>query len=341
MYRVATLLVLAGLVAGCADGRNRPAAVVEDETPPPPPAPSAPVIDSFIVDPDMLPLGYCSILSWETTGADTVSIDNGVVSTDVDGSEQVCPTEDTIYTLTATGPGGTTTAQVTVYVDSEPNPCFPTLINLPTGGADIVQTNRLQGVLDDLTGEENRIVAVTDFVTDDWDTFWEIDADEAEAVAVIVIEIAGFKNGNLFGIYDANDPHNRVQLFDGPDGASDSIVLEVMSNGSVLIDGGTAGAFTSGRFGFYLDSTAFKRGGLFFSDSSLNPEGNDYMVAYQGDGQMSVDPPGEEFGEEVFQLNEFIIGFEDLAPIADRDYEDFVVLISGLFPSPNCDQEAQ
>ena len=58
-------------------------------------------------------------LSWKSTNADKVSIDNGVgiVEPAAGGSIQVTPTATTTFTATATGSCSTPTASVTVTVD--------------------------------------------------------------------------------------------------------------------------------------------------------------------------------------------------------------------------------
>ncbi len=81
------------------------------------------VIDSFTATPDRIAEGGSSVaLSWATTNATAVSI--GAVPADatlpgtfaVDGTATVEPTQTTVYTLTASGPGGPITRTVTVEV---------------------------------------------------------------------------------------------------------------------------------------------------------------------------------------------------------------------------------
>jgi hypothetical protein len=55
-------------------------------------------------------------LSWETTNAESVSIDNGIGNVGVSNSINIFPPSTTTYTLTATGPGGTDIAAVTIKV---------------------------------------------------------------------------------------------------------------------------------------------------------------------------------------------------------------------------------
>lgn len=85
---------------------------------PPPPA-----IVAFGASPAAVPAGDAATLSWEVTGADTLALaDAAGNAVDVSGlpvdagSVDVSPTADTTYVLTATGRGGTETAEVTVTV---------------------------------------------------------------------------------------------------------------------------------------------------------------------------------------------------------------------------------
>jgi hypothetical protein len=75
---------------------------------------------NFSATPDDIATGENSTLVWDTTDADSVTIDNGVGSQPVSGSLVVHPTLTTTYTLTATGPGGTSTSQATVMVTNRP-----------------------------------------------------------------------------------------------------------------------------------------------------------------------------------------------------------------------------
>ncbi len=76
----------------------------------------SPTIDSFSSNPSSLASSGPVTLSWQTTNATSVSI-NGIVQTQVDGSAvfQVGP-NTTTFTLTSSGPNGTSTAQITVNV---------------------------------------------------------------------------------------------------------------------------------------------------------------------------------------------------------------------------------
>ncbi len=76
-----------------------------------------PVIASFAAAPESIPLGGSATLSWNVSGATSVSINNGVGVVTA-SSVSVSPTKTTTYTLTAKNAGGsvTATAKVTVVV---------------------------------------------------------------------------------------------------------------------------------------------------------------------------------------------------------------------------------
>jgi peptidoglycan/xylan/chitin deacetylase (PgdA/CDA1 family) len=82
-------------------------------TPPPPPA--KPIITSFSASPTTVTAGQSSTLSWVTSGATLLVIDNGV-GTVTGTSKSVAPSATTTYMLSAGNSAGTTTATVVVNV---------------------------------------------------------------------------------------------------------------------------------------------------------------------------------------------------------------------------------
>jgi hypothetical protein len=77
---------------------------------------AAPVVSSFTATPSSIYVGQSAVLSWAVTGADTITIDNGVTITGSATSTTVTPAATTTYTLTAKNAAGSTpaTAKVTV-----------------------------------------------------------------------------------------------------------------------------------------------------------------------------------------------------------------------------------
>jgi YVTN family beta-propeller protein len=69
---------------------------------------------TITASPDTIPPGGSSTLTWTAANATSVSIDQGIGNVQLNGSLAVTPAVETIYTITATGNGGTSTASVTV-----------------------------------------------------------------------------------------------------------------------------------------------------------------------------------------------------------------------------------
>jgi hypothetical protein len=75
-----------------------------------------PVIDSFNASPASISAGESSSLSWTVSGANTVSIDQGIGNVALTGTREVTPGVTTIYTLTASNSAGGVTATTQVIV---------------------------------------------------------------------------------------------------------------------------------------------------------------------------------------------------------------------------------
>lgn len=93
---------------------------------------SLPVINQFSASPDNISPGEISKLSWSISNATIITIDNGIGNVALNGERNVTPSETTIYTLTATGPGGSNTATVQIMV----TPLEPPVINSFTATPD-------------------------------------------------------------------------------------------------------------------------------------------------------------------------------------------------------------
>jgi len=81
--------------------------------------PSLPVINSFTADPTSIAAGESSTLSWDVSGATTVTIDQEVEGVDLDpstGTFTVSPNTTTTYTLTANNRAGNSTETFTITV---------------------------------------------------------------------------------------------------------------------------------------------------------------------------------------------------------------------------------
>ncbi|MBC2717662.1 MAG: PASTA domain-containing protein, partial [Desulfobacteraceae bacterium] len=65
-------------------------------------------------------LGGATVLSWSSSFVESCSISSGVGNVEFEGTIQVAPAETTTYIITGTGPGGTATSEITVFVTYPP-----------------------------------------------------------------------------------------------------------------------------------------------------------------------------------------------------------------------------
>ena len=197
----------------------------------------------------------------------------------------------------------------------------------------------LQGVLDGITiGGDSSVDVTTDYLSDIDDSYWSITATGG-SFATMIIELAGFAPGNIFGVYSGTD---YVPLFVGVDSAGDQATLSIMADGSVWTNSNDTGVhkdtgvdFVGNNFGYYLNSSYYADGGLWHSDTNRNSDSSDHMFAYQGTNTDTVEISPWTSGE--WTNNEYILAFEDLdkdAPNADWDYTDMVVMVESVHPVP-------
>jgi hypothetical protein len=85
-------------------------------------------------DPTTIQVGQSSTLTWNSTYADSATIDQGVGQVSTSGSRTVTPSQTTTYTITVTGPGGTAQASATVSVTA---PTQSISITSPSDGATV------------------------------------------------------------------------------------------------------------------------------------------------------------------------------------------------------------
>jgi len=101
-----SLLLLLVFIPGCITFQLPPSAPTPP-TPPTPPVGTPPVIVAFGNNPSTINAGGTSTLLWNVTGANSVSIDQGIGQVDVTGTRVVSPAKSTVYTISATNSAGT------------------------------------------------------------------------------------------------------------------------------------------------------------------------------------------------------------------------------------------
>jgi hypothetical protein len=197
----------------------------------------------------------------------------------------------------------------------------------------------LQGSLNSLLGS-GVVDAGTSCVNDGSDAAWATVGTTGSAS--ILIELAGNASSNTFGVYDLNNPLNRLSIFEGNDTVDSFAVVRLapLANGAWNLSvrernnpddpsGWTQMTVASPAFGFYLGTASQ---GTFFSNTNLNTDGLDHMYAYEG---ANTTFQGGPLAGEVFALQDYILAWEDLrVPGSDRDYQDFVAVVQDIAPVP-------
>jgi peptidoglycan-associated lipoprotein len=177
------LLVVAGCKKKVVAPPPPPPPAPVKESPPPPPTP-APVVSQFSAEPTSIQRGQSSTLRWEVSGSVTsVSIDQGIGTVQNTGNRRVTPTDSITYTLTASGPGGTSTGSATISVGTPP----PAVITPPASRPDPldVQINsKVQDALFDYDKSDIRDDA-RDVLTRDAGAIKGILADFPNAVIIV------------------------------------------------------------------------------------------------------------------------------------------------------------
>ena len=208
-------------------------------------------------------------------------------------------------------------------------------VGLLAGGAmALPSTGALQTELDIRTdGGSSSINVYTDMIDDAYDTAWTHTASN-NAGSTLFLEIADFKDGNSFGVYDLTNSDNRLVLFVGSDNAGDFSSfanLYTTGGGKYANNDGTEATFASGEnFGWYLNVS--DTGQTYFSDTDLNQDKFDHMFAYRGVGDdFSVFNNGTY---KTWTANEYVLAWEDLFNGGDMDFTDFVVMVESVEPVP-------
>lgn len=157
------------------------------------------------------------------------------------------------------------------------------------------------------------------------------------SITTMIIELAGNAGSNRLGIYDPFSTA-RLQLFGGSAStAAQSLLMVGMGAGSSVnftsVNLSTftpqTANFTSNMFGYYLETV----GGTFYSQSQRNANDNDHLVAYKGNGDDVIRLHGSAV-PSFWGVDDLILGWEDLAGLGDKDYDDMVVYVSNVRAVP-------
>lgn len=211
----------------------------------------------------------------------------------------------------------------------------------------------LETIFDNIADDgSNDVNVYTDMFADTGpgsDSTWELTASGG-SFAQVIIEIAAFADGNSFGVYDSTDFTRSEELFAGNAVAGDTVTFglhgavhaDAHAFGEVMINSvGTGTAFAGNSFGYYLDVEGtncpnVSCGQRYYSDTSLNPDNVDHLLAYQGVSSDVLNLPGTLPG--LWTDNEFILAWEGLygpcSGASDCDFTDMVLMVESVQPVP-------
>lgn len=158
---LAGLCLFALLIAVSGGCRKKEAPVAPPESPAP--APKAKPTATISASPTTIQKGKSSTLSWKTTNATNVAINQGIGDVSTNGSRSVSPSSSTTYTINARGAGGTATASARVTVTTPPplptrKPRDPTVEELFTQKVKDIYFNYDQS---DLSNDSQTTLATT------------------------------------------------------------------------------------------------------------------------------------------------------------------------------------
>lgn len=178
---------------------------------PTPPTVLAPDIVQFDADPASIAPGGSSTLRWQVDGATSVVVtdqdDAEIASVAGDGEQAVSPAATTEYTLTATGPGGVSTATTTVTVED----VVPGAPQITSFTAVVVRGSQVQ-------------LAWTATNADAFDVYAVLDGDSTDVVPVALNEVG---SGATVAIPASDRQRLRLIARGGtPPNATREVVLE-------------------------------------------------------------------------------------------------------------------
>lgn len=143
-----------------------------------------PIITNFSAIPATINAGSSTTLTWNLTGANNITLDNGFGDVSNLGFKSVSPTKTTTYTLIANNSGGSTTAKTTITVisfDTQPpttpilisaTPKSPTQVDLTWGASvdnvgvtayQITRNGTIQGLFSGTNYSDTAVVASTTY----------------------------------------------------------------------------------------------------------------------------------------------------------------------------------
>ena len=164
---------------------------------------------SLSANPASVDAGQCTTLTWASTNAAAVEIDQRVGKVDPSGSKQVCPGGSTQYTITATGGSGAVTETVSVTALAARVMTFPEAALFEFGKAELKpegkeQISAYREQAREALGRADQVMITgyTDNVGEDADNF-ALSLQRAEAVRDHLVSLGA--DANKFHVSGAGE----------------------------------------------------------------------------------------------------------------------------------------
>ncbi|MCK6549686.1 pre-peptidase C-terminal domain-containing protein [Myxococcota bacterium] len=282
-----------------------------------------PSVSAFTASPASITAGQSATLAWTTQSATSVSIDNGLGTQPANGSVTVSPSQSTVYTLTATGPGGTTTAQVTLTVTTVGAPSVASFTATPQqvspGGAATLAwsvSNATSVEIDNGVGAQPLAGSVG--VTPGATTTYTLSATgpggtTTAQVTVSVVSTTGDQCSDAFIVtgsgtftgdtQQAVNDYSATRSCAGFDATGPDVVYRVTLQTGDRLQASLAPSGTSWDTSIYLlTSCADVATSCVAGQDNGNPEELDYTAASAGDYYLVVDGYGSAAGAYTLSI---------------------------------------
>ncbi|MFZ2629950.1 MAG: hypothetical protein WA081_10805, partial [Desulfosalsimonadaceae bacterium] len=205
-------------------GTTSESVTVNVSLPPPP-------IASISVYPESIVSGQSCGLAWAVEYATSVSIDNGIGDVTEYGYLEISPTETTTYTITASNPGGTSSASTTITVISP----ITLEITSPLNNESISgQHVMVQGTITNSTGNETGVM-VDGMAALEYDGQFIINylplTEGANTIAVVATDSAGAQESQEI-IVTADFPSDYIRLDASQEAGLPPLETELYVSGS-------------------------------------------------------------------------------------------------------------
>lgn len=238
---------------------------------------SPPQINSFTATPDSIHAGQKTTLAWQVSNATSLAIDNGV-GPRAGQSVDVTPAASTTYTLTATGPGGSVTAQAAVSVGPAiPKPVISAFAASPNdvvvGGTTMLTWTVTAPDSDPLTALSVSDGTTTKDVTATNSTVWVLGSASSYTLTLTATNDGG--SVSRTALLTTHSPNLHLQYTD-PTSATAKIKLvrNASSTANRLVLDVKVGAAAVSAFGFAMNIPVLaESNGMIALDGNLAPAG--------------------------------------------------------------------